>query len=130
MNLIQRNALPIRPLPGRGIQLVAGKENAASPSNAVTMGFAHYSVDYGPMSPHRHAEEIVFVLDSDRSYVRHGGFGDQPDALGERIALERDMILHFPENEWHVFDYEEGGHLTIAFFYPSPGVYTGQVGKG
>ena len=60
MNLILRNQLPIRPLPGRGIQLVAGKENSASPSNAVTMGFAHYSVEYGPMSPHRHAEEIVF----------------------------------------------------------------------
>jgi hypothetical protein len=130
MNLILRNQLPIRPLPGRGIQLVAGKENAASQSDAVTMGFAHYSIDYGPMAPHRHAEEIVFVLDSDRSTVRHGGFGDGPDALGEQIALERDMILHFPENEWHVFGYEEGGHLTIAFFYPSPGVYTGQVAKG
>ena len=59
--------------------------------------------------------------------MRHGGFGDQPDALGEPLALERDMILHFPENEWHVFDYDEGGSLTIAFFYPSAGVYTGQV---
>ena len=37
------------------------------------------------------------------------------------------MIMHFPENEWHVFEYEEGGHMTIAFFYPSAGVYTGQV---
>ena len=55
----------------------------------------------------------------DRSYVRHGGFGDQPDALGEPLARERDMILHFPENEWHVFEYEEGGHLTITFFYPA-----------
>jgi len=127
MNLIQRNALPIRPLPGRGIQLVTGKESAASSSDTMTMGFAHYSVAYGPMAPHHHAEEVVFVLDSDRSYVRHGGFGAQPDALGERIALERDMILHFPENEWHVFEYEEGGHLTISFCYPNPGVYTGQV---
>jgi len=120
MNLVIRRQVPIRPLPGRGIQLVAGKENAASPSNAITMGFAHYSVEYGPMSPHRHAEEVVFVLDSDRSYVRYGG-------LGERLPLERDMLLHFPENEWHVFEYEEGGHLTIAFFYPSPGVYSGQI---
>ena len=98
MNLILRNQLPIRPLPVRGIQLVAGKENSASPSNAVTMGFAHYSVEYGPMLPHRHAEEIVFVLDSDRCYVRLGGFGDQADLQGEPLALERDMILHFPEN--------------------------------
>ena len=57
----------------------------------------------------------------------YGGFGERPDALGERIALERDMLLHFPENEWHVFEYEEGGHLTIAFFYPNPGVYSGQI---
>ncbi len=127
MNPVIRRQVPIRPLPGRGIQLVTGKENAASPSNAITMGFAHYSAEYGPMSPHRHAEEVVFVLDSDRSYVRYGGFGEQPDALGERIALERDMLLHFPENEWHVFEYEEGGHLTIAFFYPNPGVYSGQI---
>ena len=59
------------------------------------------------------------MLDSDRSYVRHGGFGDQPDAWVERIAVGTRMILHFPENEWHVFEYEEGGHLTIAFFYPA-----------
>ncbi len=127
MNIIQRDALPIRPLPGRGIQLVTGKESAASTSDAMTMGYAHYSVDYGPMSPHHHAEEVVWVLDSDRSYVRYGGAGEQPDALGERIGLTCDMILHFPENEWHVFEYDEGGHLTIAFFYPNSGVYTGQV---
>ncbi len=127
MKTIYRNDLPVHALPGRGIQLVTGKENAASPSDAITMGFAHYAAEYGPMSPHRHAEEIVFVLDSDRSYVRHGGFDAQPDALGERLPLERDMILHFPENEWHVFEYDEGGHMTIAFFYPSSGVYSGQV---
>ena len=106
MNLIQRHTLPIRPLPGRGIQLVAGKENAASPSDAVTMGFAHYSVDYGPMSPHRHAEEIVFVLDSDRSYVRHGGFGDQPDARRLLAAVFASGQVHLHRVAWGEEDRE------------------------
>lgn len=127
MKLIVRDELKINPLPGRGIQLVTGAANAASPSAAMTWGFAHYDAIYGPMSPHHHAEEVVFVLEADRAYVRHGGFGEQPDALGERIPLEKDMIMHFPENEWHVFEYDEGGHMIISFAYPSPGVYTGQV---
>lgn len=32
--------------------------------------------------------------------------------------------LHFPANEWHVFEYKEGGRLTIAYFYPSARVYS------
>lgn len=127
MKLILRDELKINPLPGRGIQLVVGAASAASPSEAMTFGFAHYEAMYGPMAPHHHAEEVVFVLDADRAYVRHGGFGEQPDSLGERIPLEQDMIMHFPENEWHVFEYDEGGHMVIAFSYPNPGVYTGQV---
>ncbi len=129
MNLIRRQNVPLRPLPGRAIQLVVGQQNAASSSELITMGFAHYSSEYGPMSPHRHAEEIVLVLESDRGYVRYGGFGDQPTELGERVPLEPDMILHFPENEWHVFEYDEGGHITIAFFYPSANVYSAQTSK-
>ncbi len=127
MKLILRDEIQINPLPGRGIQLVVGAANAASPSSTMTWGFAHYDASYGPMSPHHHAEEVVFVLDADRAYVRHGGFGDQPDALGERVPLQKDMIMHFPENEWHVFEYDEGGSMVITFSYPNPGVYTGQV---
>ncbi|MBC7242716.1 MAG: hypothetical protein H5T60_09755 [Anaerolineae bacterium] len=129
MKLIRRQDVPLRPLPGRAIQLVVGQQGAASPSNLITMGFARYAAEYGPMSPHRHAEEVVVVLESERGYVRFGGFGDQPDELGERIPLEPDMILHFPENEWHVFEYDEGGSITIAFFYPSASVYAGQISK-
>lgn len=129
MKLIHRQGVPLRPLPGRALQLVVGQQGAVSSSNLITMGFAYYAAEYGPMSPHRHAEEIVLILESDHGYVRYGGFGDQPTELGERIPLEPDMILHFPENEWHVFEYDEGGHITIAFFYPSASVYAGQISK-
>jgi len=27
------------------------------------------------------------------------------------------MTLHFPESEWHVFEFDEGGHVEIIFFY-------------
>lgn len=124
MNLIRRHEVLLRLLPGRALQLIVGQKDTASYSDLMTIGFAYYAVEYGPMSPHHHAEEIVFVLESDRAYVRHGGFAAEPNELGERIALERDMILHFPVNEWHVFEYEEGGHLTIAYFYPSASVYS------
>lgn len=124
MKIIRRHEVPLRPLPGRALQLIVGQKDTASSSDVMTMGFAHYAAAYGPMSPHHHAEEIVFVLESDRGYVRHGGSGAEPTELGDRIALEPDMILHFPENEWHVFEYEEGGRITIAYFYSSASVYS------
>jgi hypothetical protein len=111
-------------LPGRALQLLVGGEGAVSPSEVMTMGFARYSAEAGPMAPHRHAEEIVYVLESDRGWTRYGGFGPEPDELGGPVALEPGMTLHFPENEWHVFEFEEGGHVEIIFFYSQSDVYS------
>jgi hypothetical protein len=55
MDLIKRTDVVKKPLPGRVIQLVTGQSGAVSPSEVITMGFAHYSADSGPMAPHRHA---------------------------------------------------------------------------
>jgi hypothetical protein len=124
MKLFERENIAKKDLPGRMIQLVVGKEGAASPSDVMTMGFATYSAASGPMAPHRHAEEIVYILSSDRGYTRYGGTGEEPNELGERIVLEPGMILHFPRDEWHVFEYEEGGHVDIIFFYSQADVYS------
>ncbi len=129
MVLIKRNELVKRPLPGRIIQLAVGGENAASHSDIMTMGFATYSAEAGPMAPHHHVEEVVFVLEADRGYVRFGGDGEQPTELGERIPLEANLLLHFPDQEWHVFEYEPDGHVTIAFYYSNPSVYSSKLGK-
>ena len=59
MKLIKREDAPKKPLPGRVLQLLVGQEGAASPSSVMTMGFARYSAESGPMAPHHHAEEIV-----------------------------------------------------------------------
>ena len=43
---------------------------------------------------------------------------------GDSVTLEPGMTLHFPENEWHVFEFAEGGHVDIIFFYAHPDVYS------
>lgn len=112
-----------RLLPGRVLQLVVGREGAASSSQTMTMGFAHYSAESGQMEPHRHAEEIVLVLDCENGWIRFGGF-DRPGEMREPFTLEEGMILHIPESEWHVFGYEENGYVDIAFFYGQGDIYS------
>ncbi len=113
MNIIKREEIPITHLPGRKIQTVAGK-GAFSPSAKMTMGFAHYSDESGPMQPHQHAEEIVYVLDAQDAWVEKG---DDPNRLSEPIPIQAGLTLHIPPLEWHVFRWKPGGRLDILFFY-------------
>ncbi|MDK1119215.1 MAG: hypothetical protein QGM50_10580 [Anaerolineae bacterium] len=125
MKLIERKDVKKKALPGRMIQLLVGQDDAVSLSNVMTMGFARYSAESGPMDPHHHVEEIVYILSAKDGWTRHGGFGEQPNALGEdKVILEAGMTLHFPDNEWHVFEFNEGGHVEIIFFYSQADVYS------
>lgn len=124
MKLVKRQDISKKPLPGRVIQLVTGAQGAVSNSDVITMGFARYSAESGPMDPHHHVEEVVYILESVDGYVRHGGFGDEPNELSERISLKPGMTLHFPPDEWHVFEFDEGGHVDIIFFYSQADVYS------
>jgi hypothetical protein len=80
----------------------------------MTMGFARYSEESGPMEPHQHAEEICVVLSADKGRVR---YGPQPENLANSTDLEAGMTLHVPELESHVFEYEPGGFIEIIYFY-------------
>ena len=113
MDLIRREDLKKDFLPGRVIQKAVGKD-APSTSGKMTMGFARYSDESGPMDPHHHAEEIVYILSAKECWAR---IGDSPEKLGDPIALEAGMALHFPVLEWHVFEFKPGGHVDIIFFY-------------
>ena len=113
MYLIKREDLQKEFLPGRTIQKAVGKD-AVSSSGRMTMGFAHYSDQSGPMEPHHHAEEIVYILSAKDGWVR---MGDTPDQLGQPIELKTGITLHFPPLEWHVFEFKPGGHVDIIFFY-------------
>ncbi len=113
MHITLRKNLDKLRLPGRIIQKAVGKDGA-SVSGKMTMGFGHYSTQSGPMEPHHHAEEIVYILNAQNGWVR---MGPEKDKLGETVMLEAGMILHIPELEWHVFEYGEGGFVDIIFFY-------------
>jgi hypothetical protein len=110
---LTRNVLPRHPLPGRVIQKAVGKDGASS-SSRMTMGFAHYSAASGPMEPHHHAEEIVYILEARDGWWRHG---PAKNDLSNRVELTAGMILHIPSLEWHVFEFDAGGAIDVMFFY-------------
>jgi hypothetical protein len=113
MRVIHRDDLEKIHLPGRIIEKAIGVDSFSA-SQEMTVGFAHYSSTSGPMTPHRHAEEVVYILSSKAGYIRYGA---DPDDLDILLPLEPGMILHIPESEWHVFEYEDGGYVEIIFIY-------------
>ncbi len=114
MKLIQgKDELAREPLPGRVIYKAVGKDGPVI-SGKMTVGFGEYSAASGPMEPHQHAEETVYIVQAQDAYYR---YGDSKDHLGERISLQEGMLIHFDELEWHVFEYDQGGSLTIIFIY-------------
>lgn len=100
-------------LPGRMITNGVGK-NGPINSGKMTVGFGRYWAEAGPMEPHHHAEETVYILGAEKGRVRYGG---EPDHLLHQMELREGMLLHFDELEWHVFEYEEGGFVEIMFIY-------------
>src|SRR4030066_213009 len=113
MDFIKREDLKKEFLPGRMIQKAVGRD-APSVSGKMSMGFARYSDESGPMEPHHHAEEIVYIISAKDGWVRKG---DTPETLGEPEMLQAGVTLHFPALEWHVFEFKTGGHVEIIFFY-------------
>jgi len=113
MNYFRRTDLETHVLPGRAIQKAVGKDGF-SRSQKITFGFARYAAESGPMEPHTHAEEVVYVLGARQGWVR---YGPTEDRLGDPIPLEAGMVLHNPPLEWHVFGYGEGGYVEIVFVY-------------
>jgi len=113
MTYFKRDDLERIMLPGRVIQTAVGKDGFSS-SQQMTVGFAHYSAESGPMEPHHHAEEVIYVIDAQDGWVRSG---PDTDELGSPVPLEAGMILHIPPLEWHVFEYDEGGYLDLVFIY-------------
>lgn len=100
-------------LPGREIWKAVGKDGPMV-STKMTIGFADYSEAAGPMEPHHHAEETVFIVEAEKGSYR---CGPSPESLGESRPLKAGMLIHFDELEWHVFEYESGGYVRIIFIY-------------
>ncbi|MGI6160898.1 MAG: hypothetical protein ACOYJD_02605 [Christensenellales bacterium] len=113
MEFVRERELVGKVLPGRIITKIVGGDSPIK-SSAMSVGYGMYCEEAGVMEPHCHAEESVYILDQKDAIVRYGG---DKDNLLYSLKLEKDMLLHFDENEWHVFEYEPGGFLKILFIY-------------
>ncbi len=113
MEFLHRDDIRRNPLPGRVVQNAVG-HNSALNSEKMTVSFCRYSAESGPMEPHNHAEESVVVLGCRNAYVL---WGEGPDRLTHRQDLQVGDLMHFPELEWHVFRYDEGGFLDALCIY-------------
>ncbi len=113
MRSIKRSEIAVDPLPGRGIRRFVGRSSALD-SEEMTVGTAMYADEFGPMEPHNHAEETIYVLSADRAWVR---WGPSRAELTERIDLELGVAVNTPALEWHVFEWEPGGHVELLFIY-------------
>lgn len=113
MKCFLRDQLDTNLLPGRVIQRAIGM-NSFSNSEIMTVGFAHYSAEAGPMVPHQHAEEAIYVTNAKDGWVE---YGPEKDNLDTKVPLSPGMVLHVPEGEWHVFRYTSEGFVDIVFMY-------------
>ncbi len=113
MKVFQREEIELERLPGRTLQRAIGR-NSQSSSEKMTISFCHYSAESGPMEPHHHAEETVFIIDAKDGWVRQG---PSKDNLPEKIMLKAGTVLHFEDLEWHVFEFAEGGFIDAACIY-------------
>lgn len=113
MEYVKKSEIEIDALAGRGLLRVIGKQSHFD-SDKMSVGYAIYSQVYGLMEPHAHAEETVIITS-----VKEGSFswGKTKDDLYNSIKLEEGMILHIPQDEWHVFNYERDGFIEIIFIY-------------
>ena len=113
MKVLRRSDITEEHLPGRVLQKSIGR-NSAWPSEKMTVCFARYSAESGPMEPHNHAEETVYIIDAENGWVRTG---PSKDNLPEKVMLGPGTTLHFPELEWHVFEHGEGGFIDALCIY-------------
>jgi mannose-6-phosphate isomerase-like protein (cupin superfamily) len=113
MECFSRSEITLTHLPGRVIQKAVGPDSFST-SNKMVVGFAYYSSESGPMEPHHHAEETVYVINASDGWVE---YGEEKAALNHRIQLKGGIVLHIPENEWHAFRYGEEGFVDILFIY-------------
>jgi len=113
MEIVHRKDITKEILPGRIIQKVIGKDSIIK-SKKMTVGYAHYSTESGPMEPHQHAEETVVVIGVKDGFV---SFGPSRDNLNKKIELKIGTVIHFDDLEWHCFEYDNGGFVDIVFIY-------------
>ncbi len=114
MEIIRTHTVDKEYLKGRIIQKCVGAEPSVARSEKMTVGYARYCEEVGPMEPHNHAEETLYIVSAKDAWVR---FGQTKENLNNKVELNAGDFIHIPELEWHVFEYLPGGHLDVVYIY-------------
>jgi mannose-6-phosphate isomerase-like protein (cupin superfamily) len=112
MKVFRRDETPSAAHPGRYIWNAVSADGFST-SQKVKSGIARYAAEYGALEPHVHGEEVCYVISADRGRVR---FGESREKMDQVLSLETGMLIHAPAGEWHVFEYDQGGHIEIVYF--------------
>ncbi|MGI6005557.1 MAG: cupin domain-containing protein [Christensenellales bacterium] len=116
MDIINRKDIPAFIAPGRKRWAAMGAGGAAIRIDDANVGFARVSLEYGPMEPHKHINEILYVLDAKDAYVRYG----DTKACEKKQPLSPGDVFRMRDGEWHVFEFENpDGFLEILTFFAS-----------
>lgn len=111
MNFYSKNEAVVQHRKGRTVYAVFEEAGKLCSENLV-MGFARFD---SAMDPHQHVEECMYVVDCYQAYAR---CGESKDTLGERHAIQPGMFMWADQDEWHVFEFEDGGFMDIIFCLP------------
>lgn len=113
MHIIDSSKVEPTKLNGRHIRKIIEKGGVVE-SQYMSLGMAEFSTDIGPMTPHRHDEEGIYVLEAENCYTR---CGDCVENFFEPKKIEPGMFLLYGKDEWHVFEFQGKGYLKIIFFF-------------
>ena len=114
MQIINRKDIPGKVFPGRTRWPAFGSEEAAFQIDDASVGFARFSLEAGPMEPHKHENEILYVLDCKDAFML---YGDTKDVQSKQ-PLQVGDIFRMKEGEWHCFSFEnQEGYLEMITFY-------------
>ncbi len=115
MKIIKNGEAPTQKLPGRYATRIVGKtEDYYYHSDTLHFGHCLYDESVGPMTPHAHAEECMYILSCKDACILSGPARDD---MPECAELAPGMVISMPAGEWHVFRYKEGGHVEILYCY-------------
>ena len=115
MKIIKQGEAPTQKLPGRYATRVVGKtDDYYYHSDTLHFGHCLYNESVGPMEPHAHAEECMYILGCKDACIYSGpAKDDMPDCA----ELAPGMVISMPGGEWHVFRYGAGGFVEILYCY-------------
>lgn len=117
MDLARKENLPVIEKTGRKMSRAYG-DNALFPDDNISVGFGRLTPVFGQMPPHRHEQEIIYVLEVNNVSLRYGPEWAQMEGSHKLAAGD---MMRFAKGECHQFIMEgEDSFLDFMFIFSVP----------